>query len=93
MWSVHNRVEEGLPRTNNHVEGWHCCIQSDVGSYQPSIWHYLGVLRREQSLNEVIITQIQASQPTPTQRGEYKAITERIVTVVGDYANRPIHDF
>ena len=23
MWSVHNRVEQGLPCTNNHVEGWH----------------------------------------------------------------------
>ena len=52
MWSVHNRVEEGLPRTNNHVEGWHRRMQSNVGAYHPSIWHFLNVLRREQSLNE-----------------------------------------
>ena len=32
MWSVHNRVEEGLPRTNNHIEGWHRRMQSNVGA-------------------------------------------------------------
>ena len=63
MWSVHNRVEEGLPRTNNHVEGWHRRMQSNVGAHHPSIWHFLNVfVRREQSPNEVIITQIQAGQ-------------------------------
>ena len=93
MWSVHNRVEQGLPRTNNHVEGWHRRMQSNVGAYHPNIWHFLDVLRREQSLNQVIITQIQAGQPAPPQRGKYKAISERLVTPVGDYANRPILDF
>ena len=51
------------------------------------------MLRREQSLNEVIITQIQSGQPSPPQRGKHKAISEQLVRVVGDYANRPIHDF
>ena len=92
-WSVHNRVEEGLPRTNNHVAGWHHRMQSNVGAYHPSIWHFLDVLRHEQSLNDVIITQIQAGQPAPPQRDKYKAVSQRIVTVVGDNANRPIDDF
>ena len=39
------------------------------------------------------ITQIQSGQPAPPQRGKYKAISERLVTVVGDYVNRPILDF
>ena len=93
MWSVHNRVEEGLPRTNNHIEGWHRRMQSNVGAHHPSIWHFLDVLRREQSLNEVIITQIRTGQPAPPQRGKYKAVNERLVTVVRDYANRSVHDF
>ena len=93
MWSVHNRVEERLPRTNNHIEGWHGRMQSNVGSHHPSIWHFLDVLRREQSLNEVIITQIRAGQPAPPQRGKYKAVSESLVTVVGDYANSSVHDF
>ena len=92
MWSVHNRVEQGLPHTNNHVEGWHRRMQSNVGAYHPNIWHFLDVLRREQSVNQVIITQIQAGQPAPPQRGKYKALSERLVTAVGDYANRPILD-
>ena len=68
-------------------------MQSNVGAYHPNIWHFLNVLRHEQSLNQVIITQIQAGQPAPPQHGKYKAISERLVTAVGDYANRPTLDF
>ena len=93
MWSVHNRVEEGLPRTNNRIEGWHRRMQSNVGALHPSIWHFLDVSQREQSLNEAIITQIRTGQPAPPQRGKYKAVNERLVTVVHDYANRSVHDF
>ena len=32
LWNVHDRVEEGLPRTNNTVEGWHRSFQSNVGA-------------------------------------------------------------
>ena len=39
------------------------------------------------------MTQIQASQPAPPQRSKYKAISAHLVTVIGDYANRPILDF
>ena len=38
------------------------------------------------------ITQIQAGQPAPPRRGNYRVINERLVTVVGNYANRPILD-
>ena len=84
---------QGLPCTNNHVEGWHRRIQSNVGAHHPNIWHFLDVLHRELSLNQVIITQIQAGQPAPPQHGKYKAIGAHLVRVVGDYANRPIHFF
>ena len=75
MWNVKNWVEGGLPRTNNHIEGWHRHMHSHVGAYYPNMWTFLGVLRREQALNEVVMTQMSAGEPDPPQRGKYKAIT------------------
>ena len=49
-----------------------------------AFWHFLEVLRRKQSLNDVIITQIPAGQSSPVQCGKYKAIIDRLMTVVGD---------
>ena len=86
----HNIVVEGLPRTNNHAEGWHHRTQPNVGAYRANLGHFLDVLRREQSLSEVIITQIQAGQAVTPQCSKYKAIIERLVTVVGDCTNRLI---
>ena len=31
MWSMYQRAELGLPRTNNAVEGWHTSFQHTVG--------------------------------------------------------------
>ena len=31
IWNVKQRLDSGLPKTNNHVEGWHRRIQSSVG--------------------------------------------------------------
>ena len=93
MWNVKNRVEGGLPRTNNHIEGWHRHMQSNVGAYHPNLWTFLGVLRREQALNEVVMTQMSAGEPAPPQRGKYKAITQRLTTLVAAFENRPLLDY
>ena len=56
-------------------------------------WHFLVILRREQALNEVAITQMLAGEAAPTQRPKYRAITQRLQRIVADYDNRPILDF
>lgn len=58
LWNVQDRIENGLPRTNNTVEGWHRSFQSGVGAHHPNIWRFLDVLKREQSLNELNISQM-----------------------------------
>ena len=69
-------------------------MQSNFGAYHPSIWHFIDVLHHEQSLNELVLTQVLAGQSAPPQRDNtYKAMTARIQTVVADYDNRPILDF
>lgn len=37
-WNVYEAVQQGFPRTNNNVEGWHNGFMKLVGSEHPSIW-------------------------------------------------------
>ena len=55
-----------LLRTNNAVEGWHRRFQANVGAYHPNFWKFIDILKREQSLNHVNISQARAGhQPEP----------------------------
>ena len=76
MWSIHGRVVNNLPCTNNNIEEWHRHMQANISAYHPNFWHFLVILRREQALNEVAITQMLAGEAAPTQRPKYRALTE-----------------
>ena len=58
VWSIHDRVTEGLPRTNNSVEGWQHAFQRTVGLNHPTIYKLVEAMQLEQSHTENIITQI-----------------------------------
>ena len=36
LWNIFHRTFDELPRTNNHVEGWHRRFQAQVSSCHPS---------------------------------------------------------
>ena len=63
LWNVFDRVQMGLPRSNNSVEAWNRHFQSVVGCHHPSIWKFIDKLKAEQSLNERRIEQVFAGQP------------------------------
>lgn len=92
-WNVYERTVEDLPRTNNAIEGWHRGFQSNVGAFHPNIWKFLDVLRREQGLNELKITQaLTGHEPVP-QRRTYRDCQLRISAIVRDYENRDILNY
>ena len=55
FWNIHDRIADGLPRTNNSVEGFHRHIQASILCCHPNIWTFLKVLQKEQALNEIQI--------------------------------------
>ena len=59
-----------LQRTNNAVEGWHQRFQAkaNVGAYHPNFWKFIDILKREQSLNHVNISQARAGHQAEPQR-------------------------
>src|SRR6218665_2067729 len=88
IWSVHNRVVNDLPRTNNNVEGWNRKMQSAVAAHHPNLWRFLTVLRREHSLVNTVIAQRLGGHPSQPARKKYHDCTERIINIVNEFPNR-----
>jgi len=93
MWNMHRRSEAELPKTNNSVEGWHRSFQSNVGSFHPTIWKFIGFIQREQALQQVHCTQILAGHPSQPPRKKYADSNARILTIVRSYRDRNILDY
>ena len=84
---------DGLPRTNNHLEGWHRRLLTNMAGCHPSIWRFLEVLRREQALNDQVITQMLAGAAVVRQRKQYRDCQQRLQVIATDYPNRMCLDF
>ena len=78
MWNCKDKVENGLPRTNNHVEGWHQHMQANVSSYHTNIFQFSCELKREQALNKVKQARMTAGKNPPSQKRKYVAVTNRL---------------
>ena len=65
LWNMFNRTENELPRTKNSVEERHPSFQAHVSSCHPVFWRFLDILRNEESLIRVSITQHLAGHPPP----------------------------
>ena len=77
-----------LLRTNNAVEGWHRRFQANVGAYHRNFWKFIDILKWEQSLNHVNISQARAGHQPEPQRRRYQDSNRRIKNIVQDYHNR-----
>ena len=60
LWNMYDQTIGDLLRTNNAVEGWHGRFQANVGAYHPNFWKFIDILKLEQSLNHVNISQARA---------------------------------
>ena len=80
-------VQQEMPRTNNHIEGWHRKFQGICASYHPKFWKFLELLQKEQSINQVAIIQAEAVHPPPAQRRQYLNCNGRILAINDDFAN------
>ncbi|KAL4152975.1 hypothetical protein QTP88_000808 [Uroleucon formosanum] len=70
-------VIQGSPRTNNAVEGWHRAFNSALGANHVTVWKFINMLKREQSLQEAKMEQRIAGVPQQKKRRKYKDLDER----------------
>ena len=54
MWSMYERAELGLPRTNNAVEGWHRAFQNTVGYAHPTVYKLINSVDTSQLIWVVV---------------------------------------
>ena len=87
LWKMYDQTIGDLLRTNNAVEGWHRRFQANVGAYHPNFWKFIDILKREQSLNHVNISQARAGHQPEPQRRCYQDSHRRIKNIVQDYHN------
>jgi hypothetical protein len=88
IWNMFHRTHQEMPRTNNHIEGWHRRFQSLCMASHPTLWKFLDTLKKEQSMNRVEILQAEGGHPPPAQRRRYVDCNQRILTIVDDFPNR-----
>ena len=62
-------------------------FQANVGAYHPNFWKFIDILKREQSLNHVNISQARAGHQPEPQRRRYQDSNRRIKNIVQDYHN------
>ena len=88
LWNMYDQTIGDLLRTNNAVEGWHRRFQANVGAYHTNFWKFIDILKREQSLNHVNISQARAGHQPEPQCRRYQDSNRRIKNIVQDYHNR-----
>ena len=67
-WNCYNATLEGLPRTNNAVEGWHRGFDALTTRYHDSLWETIENFKREQALTELTLEQDGAGGPPQEKR-------------------------
>ena len=93
VWSIYDRVIDGLPRTNNSIEGWHNAFQRTVGSNHPTIYKLIEAMHLEQFHTENIITQIAHGRTVVKKNARYERIDQAYRTIVNAYRRREHMDY
>jgi len=92
MWTVHDRVVQHLDRTNNHAEAAHQRIQAEFQMDHPTLWKFIGGLKKVQKGRDVFHEQLVAGHAPPRKLRRYQLCDQRIKRSVQNYANYGMMD-
>ena len=85
LWNMHDRVRNGLPRTNNNLEEWHNSFSAHLNRPHPSIWSLIDVLKLDSSNSRIVLAQMLAGAATPPQKRVYRDVNQRTENLVQGY--------
>ena len=63
--NVNMLVQNNVPRTNNHLEGWINRFNNMLTHSHPSVWLCIQALQRDNDYNRMILAQVPAGTPPP----------------------------
>ena len=93
LWNVRQRTQDGLPRTNNKLEGWHRAIQTLLDGPHPSIWSFFSAIQKEEGLQDADLTALMAGQEIQKQKKKYKDVNDRLKIIIENYDNDAMPPF
>jgi hypothetical protein len=94
MWNMRGRVADGLPRTNNSVEGWHNAFQSSVACHHPTVYTLVDHFRCEQDITEQTISRIQSGiSSQAASKSKYVQLSRRLAAILPTYEGRDLKDY
>jgi hypothetical protein len=93
MWNMYDRTLNGQDRTNNHVEAAHRRLQCVLQMDHPSLWIFIRSLREVQKERDILYEQMVAGHAPPVKRRKYRDTDARILSIVREYATRPIVEY
>lgn len=82
MWNVRERTMDGIPRTNNKLEGLHRGMQSMFTCAHPTMWKFFGGLRKEHALHYTTYVQALGGEQPPKQNRRYKDCNNRLQNLI-----------
>lgn len=86
LWNVRDRVLDGLPRTNNSVEAWHCAFQQTIDCHHPSIYKLIDHFRKEQDYVEIKMERFKVGIRQPeASKAKYVLLNQRLQALVPTY--------
>lgn len=89
-WNQLSREQEGLPRTNNSLEGWHHGFQSMLGAHHPQIFTFIDYIRKEQGITDVQKSRLAAGIQRPvSSKSTYVRSGRRIQSIIQQYRTMP----
>ena len=85
FWNVNARVQDDLPRTNNHLEGWYNRFAQIVEQPHPHIWKFIDTLKKECAINRHLMMQEISDADPPQQKRMYRLVNGRLKNFVQNY--------
>ncbi|CAB4416828.1 unnamed protein product [Rhizophagus irregularis] len=93
LWSVHDSMESGIPRTQNFIEAWHNRWSNLVGNLHVGVYTIIKELQKEQQKVELQIENILRGAQRPKQKNAIIDRENRITTIFNDRVNRTVMDY
>ncbi|CAN8008605.1 unnamed protein product [Ixodes pacificus] len=88
FWSCYERISEGLPRTNNHVESWHNAFKKSLGLHHPDTYKLVAAFLREQSFTEQKLVDVLRGEPQRSRKATCVRVAKNMSKLVEDYDQR-----
>ena len=78
IWYVKDRIEDGLPRMKNSVEGWHRSFQQTVDCHHPTVYNLVASMREQESTEQRIQRYLAGDRQPKATKAKYIAVNRRL---------------